>query len=167
MTKNHLRLADDPTEDRDDSMSNAALISHDIAVESFTDAFRRRVGMGAGKISVSDFADAIDAQPRTVKSWRDGDTMPYWMHMLRVCAYFGPAFTSEILVPAGMGGVDLIDDVERDPQGTATDLIAVAHDLLDRLRDGRFCHVDRAETAPVLLELSRQIEAQARALGKK
>ena len=100
-----------------------------------------------------------------MKSWRDGDTMPYWMHMLRVCAYFGPAFTSEILVPAGMGGVDLVADVERDPQGTATDLIAAAHDILDRLRDGRFCHVDRAETAPVLLELSRQIEAQARALG--
>ena len=48
MTK-HLRLADDPTEDRDDSMSNAALISHDIAVESFTDAFRRRVGMGPAR----------------------------------------------------------------------------------------------------------------------
>lgn len=164
---NHLRLADDPPEPQDESMSDASLISHDLAVEAFLDAFRRRVGLGPGKISVADLADALDVQARTVKSWRDGDTLPSWTHLLRVCAYFGPAFTSEILVPAGLGGVETVADVDRDPQGTATDLIAAAHDILDRLRDGRFCHRDRAETAPVLLELSRQLEAQAKALGRK
>ena len=144
-----------------------ALITHDIAGECFLDAFRRRVGRGEGKISVAELADAIDVQGRTVKAWRDGDTMPYWALMLRLCCYFGPAFTSELLAPAGLGGVERVAPASVDPQGTATALVAAAHNLLDRLNDGTFCHRDRAASAPALLELSRQLEAQARAMGAR
>ena len=148
-------------------MTNPPLISHDIAAEAFLDAFRRRVGRGEGKISVADLADDIDVQARTVKAWRDGDTMPHWAHMLRVCALFGPAFTSELLAPAGLGGVERVAVANADPQGIATDLVDVAGDLLQRLRDGKFCHVDRAEAAPKLLELSREMESQARAMAAR
>ncbi len=75
------------------------------------------------------------------------------------------AFASELLAPAGLGGVERVAVADADPRGMASDLVAAAHDLLERLRDGKFCHVDRAETAPKLLELSRGIEAQARAMG--
>ena len=146
-------------------MPDAALITHDNAAEAFHDAFRRRVGRGPGKVSVADLADAIDAQARTVKAWRDGDTLPLWAGLLRLCCYFGPAFTSDVLAPAGLGGVERIALADPDPQGTAADLVEAAHDMLERLRDGRFCHRDRAEAAPMLLDLSRQIEAQARAMG--
>ena len=150
-------------------MADPTLISHGIAAETFLDAFRRRVGLGPGKVSVADLADALEVQARTVKAWRDGETMPHWTHMLRVCAYFGPAFTCEILEPAGLGGVERIDvpTAEADPAGIAADLVAAGNDLLQRLRAGRFDHRDCAETAPRLLELSRKLEAQARALGAK
>ena len=149
------------------STPDPGLITHDIAAESFLDAFRRRVGRGEGKISVADFADAIDVQARTVKAWRDGDTLPHWAHMLRVCAHFGPAFTSELLEPAGLGGVERVAQADPDPQGTAADLVEAAHDLMERLRDGVFCHRDRAAVAPKLLELSRAMESQARAMAAR
>ena len=144
-----------------------ALITHVVAAESWHDAFRRRVGRGEGKISVADLADALDVQARTVKAWRDGDTLPHWTLMLRVCAHFGPAFASELLAPAGLGGVERVAVADADPQGTAADLVRAANDILDRLRDGRFDHRDRAQTAPALLELSRELESQARAMGAR
>ena len=165
--KTILHAVDDAPEAPGVSMPDPALITHDIAGECFLDAFRRRVGRGPGKISVADLADAIDVQARTIKAWRDGGTMPHWAHMLRVCANFGPAFTSELLAPAGLGGVELLARVCADPQGTATDLVEAAHGLLERLRDGRFCHRDRADMAPKLLELSRALEAQAKAMGTR
>ena len=160
-----LHAVESGPETRGGAMPDPALITHDAAAECFHDAFRRRVGRGAGKVSVADLADSLDVQARTVKAWRDGDTLPHWTLMLRVCAFFGPAFTSEILAPAGLGGVERVAPALADPQTTAADLVAAAHDLMERLRDGVFCHRDRAETAPALLELSRQLEAQARAMG--
>ena len=158
----------DPASDAPgDAMPEPSLITHDIAAESWHDAFRRRVGRGEGKISVADLADALDVQARTVKAWRDGDTLPHWTLMLRVCAHFGPAFASELLAPAGLGGVERVAVADADPQGTAADLVRAANDILDRLRDGRFDHRDRAQTAPALLELSRELESQARAMGAR
>ena len=43
-------------------MVNPALITHDIAAEAFLDAFRRRVGLGSGKVSVADLADDRDRE---------------------------------------------------------------------------------------------------------
>ena len=160
-----LHAVDDAPAAAGDSMPDPALIAHDVAAEAFGDAFRRRVGRGPGKVRVADLADVIDMQARTVKAWRDGDTLPQWAAMLRLMAYFGPAFASELLAPAGLGGVERVAPAIPDPQGTAADLVQAAHDLLERLRDGKFCHRDKAETAPTLLELSRRIEAQARAMG--
>ncbi len=87
--------------------------------------------------------------------------------MLRLCAYFGPGFTSEILAPAGQGGVEDIVPVEIDPQAAATDMVTAAGQLLERLRDGHFCHVDRAAMGPLLIEMSRAMEAQGRAMTGK
>ncbi len=162
-------LAEVPAESSGESMADPTLITHDLAAEAFLDAFRRRVGLGAGKVSVADLAGAIEVQARTVKAWRDAETMPHWGHMLRVCAYFGPAFVCEILAPAGLGGVERVSvpTSQADPEGIAGDLIAAAHDLLQRSRDGGFDHRDRAETAPRLLELSRRLEGHAREMGQK
>ena len=149
-------------------MMNPALITHDIAAECFLDAFRRRVGLGRGKIAVAELADALDVQARTVAAWRDGETMPHWSHMLRVCAYFGPAFVCEILEPAGLGGVERVAVAEADPEGTAVDLVAARpRPPCNAFKTGRFGQRDRAATAPRLLELSRDLEAQAKALGSK
>lgn len=150
-------------------MADPTLITHDIAAEAFLDAFRRRVGLGAGKLSVADLADALEVQPRTVKAWRDGETMPHWSHMLRVLAYFGPAFTCEVLAPAGLGGVErvAVPTAQADPEGIAAALIAVAHDIMQRSCTGRFDHRDRAEIEHQLRELSRKSECWANGLGQK
>lgn len=148
-------------------MTDPTNITHEVAAEAFCDAFRRRVGLGPGKVRVDDLADAIEIDARTVKAWRDGETVPQFHKLLRLCAHFGPAFTSEILHPTGQGGVDTMETVAVDAQGTATDLVETAGDLLERLRDGCFCHQDRLNMGPRLIELGREIEAQGRAMSLK
>lgn len=167
MTTSPLHIAQTKPEAASVSMPNPSLITHEDVAEVFQDAFRRRVGRGPDKISLTDLADCLDINPRTVKAWRDGDTLPQIMALMRVCAHFGPAFSSEILVPAGQGGVERLALAQTDPQGTAASLVEVAHGLLNRLRDGQFCHRDRAEMAPALLDLSRALEAQANAMRRR
>lgn len=146
------------------NMTNPALITHNVVAEAFQDAFRRRVGRGPNKVSITDLADALDMNARMIKAWRDGDTLPQLMGLMRLCAYFGPAFTSEILSPAGLGGVETLAPVQVDAQGTATNLAAVVHEYLERLRDGVFCHQDKAAMAQTVLEISRELEAQGNAM---
>lgn len=171
MSKSHIHLAHEHgAESPCDTMTDIVQITHGIANEAFLDAFRRRVGLGTGKIPVTYLADALEVQARTVKAWRDGETMPQWTHMLRVMAYFGPAFACEILEPAGLGGIERVsvpDPQDADPQDIAADLIAAGNDVLQRTRNGRFDHRDSAETAPRLMELARKLEAQAKAMGKR
>lgn len=162
-----LHIAQPKPEDASVTMTNPSLITHDDVAEVFQDAFRRRVGRGPDKISLTDLADCLDTNPRTVKSWRDGDTLPQMMGLMRVCAHFGPSFATEILFPAGLGGVERLLVSEADPEGIAANLVEVAHGLLSRLSDGQFCHRDRAEMAPALLELSRTLEAQANAMRRQ
>ena len=139
-------------------------ITHKTVQEVFREALGRRAGRGPGKIALTDLSDATTIETRTIKAWRDGETMPQLHNLLRLCAYFGPAFASEILSPAGLGGVEDIETTAIDAPTTAADLVKTAHDLLERLRDGVFCHRDKAACGPILLSLSRQLEAQGRAM---
>ena len=109
---------------------------NDIANECFHDAFCRRVGRGAGKVGVADLADAIDVQAHTVKAWRDGDTLPQLTEMLRLCAFFGSAFASELLAPAGLGGVERVELADPDLQGTAVELVETADLTVDNALPG-------------------------------
>ncbi len=164
MIKPNLHITHSAPLDPSVNMTNPSLITHALVAETFQDAFRRRVGRGENKVSIANLADAIDMNARTIKSWRDGYTLPQIMGLMRLCAHFGPAFASELLSPAGLGGVEVMTPVKADPDGTAADLIAAAHGLMERLRDGTFCHRDRAEMGPELLELSRELEAQGNAM---
>ena len=164
MTKTNLHIAHPTPPAPATNMTNPALITHNLVAEVFQDAFRRRVGRGPNKISITDLADTLDMNARTIKAWRDGDTLPELMRLMRLCAYFGPAFTSEILSPAGLGGVEMMTPAKVDAQGTATDLAAVVHEYLDRLRDGVFCHRDKVAMAQTVLEASRALGAQGNAM---
>ena len=148
-------------------MIDPAHITHGAVLEAFSDAMRRRVGRGDGKVGADALADATGFDVRTILSWRDGENVPCFHRVLRLCAYFGPVFTSEVLRPAGQGGVEDIAPVTVDPQAAATDMVTAAGQMLERLRDGRFCHMDRAVMGPLLIEMSRALEAQGRAMTGK
>ena len=107
-------------------MTDPTFITHEVAAEAFCDAFRRRVGLGPGKVRLDELSDMLEIDARTLKAWRDGETVPQFHKLLRLCVHFGPAFTSEILHPAGQGGVDEMQSVPIDTQGAATDLVATA-----------------------------------------
>ena len=148
------------------SMSNPAMIGHRIVAEAFLDAFHRRVGVGRGKQSIPDVADALDVNPRTVKAWYLGEALPQLTQTLRLCCLFGPAFTSEILEPVGQGEVErIVQATERRSTDIAAALVRAANDLLERSHDGTLSARDRAAMAPRLHELSRELAAQARAMA--
>ena len=137
-------------------------ITHKTALEVFRVAFNRRVGVGKDKMSYGDLSDTTGIRVRTLKSWHDGAAMPQLDSCLKLCAVFGPEFTSEILRVIGQGGVDSIEAGKMlNLNGTLADIVDAAHNITDRLRDGVFDRRDKALTGPELMKLSRQLEEQA------
>lgn len=137
-------------------------ITHDAALDVFRAAFMRRVGVG--KMSYSDLHEATGLRVRTLKSWRDGQSMPQLDSWLRLCRVFGPAFTSECLHLIGQGGVDAIEPTRSDAPGCCADLARQLGEITDRLRDGVFDHADKAAVGPQLIALARELERQGRAM---
>lgn len=157
-------VVDSGSVDTSVTMADPALITHDDVAEVFNDALRRRVGRGVGKVSVPELADRIDMDARTVRAWRDDENVPQFHAMMRLFAALGPAFTSEVLAPAGQGGVELVEPATVDAIGTAAFMSRIVAALIERLSDEKFCHQDCAVTGPELLELSRLAESQGRAM---
>jgi transcriptional regulator with XRE-family HTH domain len=140
-------------------------VTHKEALSVFRSAFIRRVGIGKVKMSYGDLSDATGIQVRTLKSWSEGASMPHLDSLLKLCAVFGPDFTSEILSIVGQGGVENLEaDNSVDALGTAADLIKVTNNIMERLQDGVFCHRDKASVGPLLLGLAHKIEEQGKAM---
>lgn len=148
-------------------MVNPDDITHQTALDVFRVAFIRRVGVGRHRMSYGDLSDATGIQVRTLKSWHDGQAMPHLDNWLKLCVVFGTDFTSETLRVINQGGVDSLEVAEVNVTGTLDDLVDTAHEITLRLRDGVFDHVDRIETAPLLLKLSRALEEQAHSMIDK
>ncbi|MBT4075692.1 MAG: hypothetical protein HOE78_03830 [Gammaproteobacteria bacterium] len=146
-------------------MIDPETITHDNALDVFRAAYTRRVGVGHEKMSYGQLSDTIGVQVRTLKSWRDSQSMPHMDSLLKLCVVFGPDFTSEILTVAGQGGVENIDPSTRsNAHAAAADITDVLAEITTRLRDGVFCHRDKAATAPLMLDLSHKLEEQAKAM---
>lgn len=148
-------------------MINPEEITHQTALDVFRVAFIRRVGVGRNRMSYGDLSDATGIQVRTLKSWHDGQAMPHLDNWLKLCVVFGTDFTSETLRVIGQGGVDSLELTEVNVPRALDDLVDTAHEITKRLRDGVFDHIDRAETAPLLLKLSRELEQQAHSMLDK
>jgi len=140
-------------------------ITHDACSSAFRVAFIRRVGVGTGKVSYRELEDATGIPVRTLKSYQEGPKMPCALNEKILAAFFGPAFASELLAPAGLGGVEWIERAESvSAIGAAADLSRVVSELTERLLDGRFCHRDRAAMGPKLILLASKMEEQGKAM---
>jgi len=90
-------------------MIDPETITHDNALDVFNRAYIKRVGVGHDRMSYGELSDQIGVQVRTLKSWRESQSMPHMDSLLKLCVVFGPDFTSEILTVAGQGGVENIN----------------------------------------------------------
>lgn len=144
-------------------MTDIESITHQSVHDHFLIAYRRRVGLQRD-FSLGELQDATGIDARTLRSWRETDSMPQLVNFLRLCAVFGPSFTSEVLHVIEQGGVEDINAVHSDAQRCLADLVGSAHDIAERLRDGVFCHRDRAAVGPQLIRLARLLEAQGTAM---
>ena len=138
-------------------------ISRDEALEAFSDAIRKHVGRGR-RFSARDVAYACGVKDRAIGNWFAGGNAPELPALLSLCRLLGPAFTSRVLAPASLGGVERIEAVPIHPLKIAEHMSGETTQLLECLADGRFCHRDRTQTAERLLELSRLLEQAAKAM---
>lgn len=145
-------------------MINIDLITHENALRVFNAAYARRVGRGQGRIGWADLERVTGIAQRTLKSWRFGDSMPQLENLLRLAVAFGPSFMSEILHPIGQGGVELVDPVESSASQCVAELTRPLHEIAERLRDGVFCHSDKAAVGPMLIEAAHVFEEQGWAM---
>jgi len=76
-------------------------ITSDLLSEIVSDAFRRHVGLGK-PWSIRSLAEVTGLDVRTLEGYRNGK-VPLGEKLWRIMAALGPAFTSEILSPAGQG----------------------------------------------------------------
>lgn len=144
-------------------MANCNSISAELAQETFTDALRRLVGRGK-EWSVAALSEATGIDERTINSYRTGETAPCLHKLLRIAAVLGPAFVTEVLAPAGLGGVERIGHAESDAQSVVRRLVGQTREILERLADGVFDHRDKAVTGVELVELAALLEEQGRAM---
>jgi len=146
-------------------MIDAEQITHKTAVDVFRSSYVRRVGVGTGRMSYADLFDLTGIPVRTLKSWPTTEVMPHLDNFLKLCVVFGPGFASEVLGIAGLGGVERMEEsLAINAMSSASGLVSVANELLVRLEDGVFCHRDKAAMGPKMIELSRKIEEQGKAM---
>ncbi len=142
------------------TMKRSAEITSDLANEIFADALRRRVGPGK-KFGVDVVSDATGIKRRTIDGWRQGDTAPCFYKTLQLITVLGQGFRDEITAVA----IDRSGDA--DPAQSATEILDVAKQLLERCHDdGKFCHRDAAHMIPILIELSGLAETLAHRLER-
>lgn len=144
-------------------MEKVSLISTDIVQDSVTDALRRYVGRSKEK-SVSELASQTGVSDKTIYAVLESRLTPSFETILKIAAELPPTFMSEAIRPAGLGGVETIEGATVDASGTMADLSRHCAEMADRLRDGKFCHQDRAAMGPQLIELARLLESQGRAM---
>ncbi len=147
-------------------MEKTGLISTDTVQEALTDAVRRHVGKGK-LFSTSDFAALAGVSEKTVYAIREGGLIPSFETLLRFATILPVSFMSDIISPAGLGGVERIERPPVNAPGVLADLADRCASVSDRLRDGVFCHVDCSVTGPELIELAHKLEAQGRAMIEK
>jgi hypothetical protein len=142
-------------------MIDAEEITQEDVQDAFVAAFKRRVG--PGKMDIAELANKTGIPVRTLKSYRDREALPGMVNNLRICVVLGPDFASEIMHPAGLGGVESIELQPLDGPATNTMLTQLVCVLTRALEDGQIDHLEKLDLAPLFLRASRACEAQGKA----
>jgi len=120
------------------------------------------------KMTVCKAAELSGVKKRTLESYRNEGVMPPFDVMLRLWSVVDePRFVNDCLEMAGFTGAHRIEGGEVCPIGVGADISKFLSELLERVRDGEFCHVDRAEMRPLLREVIGALTALQKDWGKK
>ncbi len=135
-------------------MSNTSLIPQELALENHTDAIRRVVGRGKAW-SASDLSEATGIPERTIQSYRAGKATPGRAFEATLMTTLPPIYAADLLALSGLGGVVPVEPMAYDVPSIMSELAGQLQRIAARLADdGRFCHVDRANTKPELETLA-------------
>lgn len=132
-----------PTE----SAENNLIVSRSAAYDRFHRAMMMFVGRGK-RHGVADVAKGTGISASVLYGWLAGPESQDWRHphaghLLSLCGFIGPEFTTELLQPISQGAFWL-PDVDTVPPGElAADLSEATADVTRRAADGEFCSNDR------------------------
>lgn len=114
-------------------------------------------GRSIHRLGKGTFADKIDATPRTIDRALTGDSVPE-LHTALASLLADPCALEEVLSLYGFTATPKRSQPAND-MALAAGLGHSLAEFIDRLRDGKRCHVDTAVLAALFLELIPQMQA--------
>lgn len=103
-------------------------------------------------------ADAADVQVRTVEKWLAQASLPALPDLLNV-ARIEPTVATAVLAEMGWNGLTRSSSAPANDMEVAANLGHAVAEMIDRLRDGKRCHVDTAVLAALFRQLIPQMQA--------
>lgn len=128
------------------------IVSRSAAYDRLHRAMMMFVGRGK-RHPVAEVAKGTGISDSVLYGWLAGPDSQDWRHphaghLLTLCGYIGPEFTTEILKPVSQGAFWLPDVDNLSPGELAADLAEDTADVTRRAADGEFCAVDRKALGP-------------------
>ena len=118
-------------------------IAHETLQAVFTAAFRRVVGTYQNQnkaITLAELARRTGIKGRTLEAYRDGETLPSAINLVRIQAALPASFTNEIIGLAGFGNAKRMTGREIDLHGIHAQVAEVVARHAAHMSDGRLDH---------------------------
>ncbi len=130
-------------------MTDPRAINHDLVLRRHVDVLRLFVGRGQ-RFGVETLAEATRLPARTLKSYRDGQSLPGLSAFVAMAAALPAAYANEVLAPAGLAGAFRIEADAPSPHAILAEKAEMVRALATALADGRIDHREGAEMLPEL-----------------
>ncbi len=128
-------------------------IAHETLQAVFTTAFRRVVGTYQNQnkaITLADLARRTGIKSRTLEAYRDGETLPLAINLVRIQAALPASFTNEIIALAGFGNAKRMTGREIDLHGINAQVSEFVATHAQHMADGRLDHMEIAAEMDLL-----------------
>ncbi|WP_417844810.1 helix-turn-helix domain-containing protein [Thalassospira sp.] len=122
-------------------------IAHETLQAVFTAAFRRVVGTYQNQnkaVTLAELARRTGIKGRTLEAYRDGETLPSAINLVRIQAALPASFTNEIIALAGFGNAKRMSGREIDLHGINAQVAEFVATHAQHMADGRLDHMEIA-----------------------
>ena len=142
-------------------MTKIEKIDKDYVTEVFSKAFAEYVGPNDRlyPFSFQSFGKMIGAEPRTIKGWRDGQSLPYGWDLMKVFMVLGTEFLNKFLEEFGFTGVYELGGENPCVKKMNSKLGKLIHLIGDAIEDGFVDHQERDGIISAIDEAVPQMNA--------
>ncbi|PKR54438.1 helix-turn-helix transcriptional regulator [Thalassospira marina] len=154
-------------------MPKSYQIAHETLQAVFTTAFRRAVGTYQNQnkaITLAELARQTGIKARTLEAYRDGESLPSAINLVRIQGALPASFSNEIIALAGLGDAKRMTGREIDLHGINAQVAEFVATHAQHMADGRIDHAEMAVEMDLIATmhsaLGDLIAAASRAQGQ-